>query len=99
MPEIDISDWMDELTVRRHMIVYQRALQALGYDYKISNGGFVDPLDPESIDWDALNEERNLQYRLMCASDTYADLVEAGAIVAVGVDEDGRTKYEAVDAR
>jgi hypothetical protein len=94
MPEIDITDWMDELPVARHMVVYQRALQAIGADYTISTAGMVDPVEPESIDWDALNEERDLHYRLMCAADTYAELIADGTIIAVGVDDDGHTRYE-----
>lgn len=94
----DIADWLEELTLGRHMIVYQRALQVCGYDYTISAGGMIDPCDPDNIDWPALNEERKVQYRTLCLSDTIAELVEDGLVRSDGVDpETGEVIYAAVE--
>jgi hypothetical protein len=97
MPDekIMIDDWIDELTLEDHFIVYQRACIDLGWSMELKpEGGLIIDGDTDSDEFLEAVENR---YKLMHATEILASLAAKGEIVADHVDEDGNIFYVATE--
>jgi hypothetical protein len=77
VPEIDITDWIEDLPWERDLVAIERACRKL-------QEGFT----PEEF-----NEALHAEYAMMCAADTVQDLLDKGLVRADSVDDDGYIGY------
>lgn len=94
MEEIMIDDWVEDLPLEDHLIVFQRALQALGYEYELKPGGGV-AITEVYADHEALEEAMQEEYKRMHAAELLTQMTQDGDIRITGINADGEFTYAA----
>lgn len=89
-----IDDWVDALPEESHMIVFMRALSALGIPYTLKDDDIEPEFDHDALpDHDLVNAAMNAEYRKMYAAELTSTLVAKGAITPDRVDEQGNVIF------
>jgi hypothetical protein len=77
VPEIDITDWIENLSWERDLVAIERACRKL----------------PEGFTSKEFEEALHAEYSEMCAADTIQELLDMSLIRADSVDEEGYVGY------
>lgn len=93
---INIDEEVQKLPLERSVIAFQRALNKVGIPYELNSDGSIaigiDELEdleeyPEFLD------AHGRELKQLVLDDTFAELVEKGALVPDGINEDGSIAY------
>lgn len=94
--KIMIDDWVDELPLEMHLIVFQRALNRLCIEYTLRPEGGISVHDEIDEGDEALNEAMSEEYKRAYGHEILGILLEEGEIEVSGVAPDGEIEYAAV---